>query len=58
MKMQYSRNDVEFIRGQFRVRGDVIEIFPINANYALRIELWGDEIDVIYKIDAFERGYY
>ncbi|WP_302852983.1 excinuclease ABC subunit UvrB [Methanosphaera stadtmanae] len=54
VKMQYSRNDVEFIRGQFRVRGDVIEIFPINANYALRIELWGDEIDVIYKIDALK----
>ena len=54
VKMQYSRNDIEFIRGQFRVRGDVIEIFPINANYALRIELWGDEIDVIYKIDALK----
>ena len=54
VKMQYTRNDIEFIRGQFRVRGDVIEIFPINANYALRIELWGDEIDVIYKIDALK----
>ena len=54
VKMQYSRNDIEFIRGQFRVRGDVIEIFPINANYALRIELWGDEIEVIYKIDALK----
>ena len=54
VKMQYSRNDIEFIRGQFRVRGDVIEIFPINTNYALRIELWGDEIDVIYKIDALK----
>lgn len=54
VKMQYSRNDIEFIRGQFRVRGDVIEIFPVNANYALRIELWGDEIDVIYKIDALK----
>lgn len=54
VEMQYSRNDIEFIRGQFRVRGDVIEIFPINANYALRIEMWGDEIDVIYKIDPLK----
>ncbi|AWX32363.1 excinuclease ABC subunit UvrB [Methanosphaera sp. BMS] len=51
VEMQYNRNDIEFERGKFRVRGDVLEIFPINANYALRIEMWGDEIDVIYKID-------
>ena len=54
VEMQYSRNDVEFDRGRFRVRGDVLEIFPINANYALRIELWGDEIDCIYKIDPLK----
>ena len=52
--MQYNRNDIEFERGKFRVRGDVLEIFPINANYALRIEMWGDEIDVIYKIDPLK----
>ena len=51
VEMQYSRNDVEFDRGKFRVHGDVIEIFPINANYSLRIEMWGDEIDCIYKTD-------
>ncbi len=51
VEMQYSRNDIEFDRGKFRVHGDVIEIFPINANYSLRIEMWGDEIDCIYKID-------
>ena len=51
VEMQYSRNDIEFDRGKFRVHGDVIEIFPINANYALRIEMWGDEIDCIYKTD-------
>lgn len=51
VEMQYERNDIEFIRGKFRVHGDVIEIFPINANYALRIEMWGDEIDCIYKTD-------
>ncbi|WP_455644731.1 excinuclease ABC subunit UvrB [Methanosphaera sp.] len=54
IEMQYSRNDVAFERGQFRVRGDIIEIFPINANYALRIEMWGDEIDVIYKTDPLK----
>lgn len=51
VEMQYSRNDIEFDRGKFRVHGDVIEIFPINANYSLRIEMWGDEIDCIYKTD-------
>ena len=54
VEMQYERNDIEFIRGRFRVRGDVVEIFPINANYALRVELWGDEIDCIYKIDPLK----
>lgn len=54
VEMQYERNDIEFVRGKFRVRGDVIEIFPINANYAIRIEMWGDEIDVIYKIDPLK----
>jgi len=51
VEMQYSRNNIEFDRGKFRVNGDVIEIFPINANYSLRIEMWGDEIDCIYKTD-------
>ena len=54
VEMQYERNDIEFVRGKFRVRGDVIEIFPINASYAIRIEMWGDEIDVIYKIDPLK----
>lgn len=54
VEMQYNRNDIEFERGKFRVRGDVLEIFPINANYALRIEMWGDEIDIIYKIDPLK----
>ncbi|MCD7781609.1 MAG: excinuclease ABC subunit UvrB [Methanosphaera sp.] len=49
--MQYMRNDIEFDRGNFRVRGDVVEVYPINSNYAIRIELWGDEVDAIYKID-------
>ena len=51
VEMQYERNDIEFERGKFRVHGDVLEIYPINANYSLRIEMWGDEIDCIYKTD-------
>ncbi len=51
VKMQYIRNDVSFERGRFRVNGDVIDIYPVNTNFAFRIELWGDEVDAIYKID-------
>src|ERR1700684_2343652 len=40
----YERNDVDFRRGTFRVRGDVIEVYPTYEDYAYRIELWGDEI--------------
>ncbi|MHC4210738.1 MAG: DEAD/DEAH box helicase family protein, partial [Planctomycetota bacterium] len=43
--MQYGRNEVEFQRGQFRVRGDVIEVYPAYEQYAIRIELFGDEIE-------------
>ncbi len=43
--MQYGRNEVEFQRGQFRVRGDVIEVFPAYEQYAIRIELFGDEVE-------------
>ncbi len=49
--MQYERNDIEFARGQFRVRGDVIEINPVHGTPPIRIELFGDEIDVISLID-------
>ena len=45
--MQYERNDVAFERGQFRVRGDVIEINPVTGTPPIRIELFGDEIDAI-----------
>lgn len=54
VNMQYTRNDTAFERGNFRVRGDVIDVYPINANFALRIELWGDEIDALYKIDPLK----
>lgn len=49
--MQYERNDIEFDRGQFRVRGDVIEINPVHGTPPIRVELFGDEIDAISIID-------
>ena len=51
VEMQYERNDYEFTRGRFRVRGDTLEIFPIYEDVALRIEFWGDEIDRIAIFD-------
>lgn len=51
VELQYERSDVDFQRGTFRVRGDVIEIFPSYLDHAYRIELWGDEIDSISSID-------
>ena len=51
--IQYDRNDMDFHRGTFRVRGDVLEIFPANADeYAYRVEFFGDEIDRITEIDT------
>jgi excinuclease ABC subunit B len=47
----YDRNDHDFRRGTFRVRGDVIEIHPTYEDYAYRIELWGDEIESLSQID-------
>ncbi len=53
IEMQYERNDVNFIRNKFRVRGDTVEVFPAGAtsDMALRIEFFGDEID---RISEFE----
>jgi len=51
INIHYERNDIDFHRGCFRVRGDVIEIFPSYLEYAFRIELWGDEIEAISRID-------
>jgi excinuclease ABC subunit B len=51
VRIQYSRNDVSFEQGTFRVRGDSIEIFPAYAEQAIRIELWGDEVERISKIN-------
>ena len=49
--MQYERSHIEFERGTFRVRGDVVEIYPSYQDQAYRVEFWGDEIDGIYTID-------
>ncbi|MCC6284897.1 MAG: excinuclease ABC subunit UvrB [Phycisphaerales bacterium] len=49
--MQYKRADVEFARGSFRARGDAIEIYPAYERYAIRVELFGDEIDRIELIN-------
>ena len=52
VNIQYSRNDVAFDRGTFRVRGDTVEIFPAYEEQGVRVELWGDEIERISKINA------
>jgi excinuclease ABC subunit B len=49
--IQYQRNDIEFKRGVFRVRGDVVDVFPSHAEEAYRIELFGDEVEKIKVID-------
>jgi excinuclease ABC subunit B len=51
IEMQYERNDIDFTRGKFRVRGDVVEIRPAQGNIGIRIELFGDEVDRISLID-------
>lgn len=51
VKIKYERNDYELSRARFRVRGDVLEIFPAYLEEALRIEFFGDEIDAMYRID-------
>jgi excinuclease ABC subunit B len=51
VELQYERSDINFQRGTFRVRGDVVEIYPSYQDLAYRIELWGDEIDSVSTID-------
>lgn len=48
--MQYQRNDIEFVRGNFRVRGDTVEIIPMYEELAVRIEFFGDEIEALYYL--------
>lgn len=51
--IQYERNDIDFKRGTFRVRGDVVEIFPVSRDeHCMRVEFFGDEIDRIREVDA------
>ena len=50
--LNYERNDVDFQQGTFRVRGDTVEIYPMYGRHALRVELWGEEIDRILKVDV------
>ena len=49
--IQYERNDIDFARGRFRVRGDVIEIFPAYEDRAVRVELFGDQVERIMEVD-------
>src|ERR687883_788799 len=51
VELQYERSDIEFDRGSFRVRGDVVEVYPSYQDQAYRIEMWGDEIDSVSTID-------
>src|SRR3981081_1977693 len=51
VEIQYQRNDTSFERGMFRVRGDVVEIYPVYQENALRIEFWGDEVESLSTID-------
>ena len=51
VEIQYERNDVDFKRGTFRVRGDVIEVYPTYEDTAYRIEMWGDQVESLAQID-------
>ena len=56
VEIQYERNDADFARGTFRVRGDVIEVHPSYEENAIRIELFGDEVDELSTIDPLTGG--
>ena len=49
--MQYERNDIDFTRGRFRIRGDTLEVQPACEEVAVRVELWGDEVERIMEVD-------
>ncbi|MDP2661404.1 MAG: excinuclease ABC subunit UvrB [Dehalococcoidia bacterium] len=49
--MQYERNDYNFVRGKFRLRGDTLEIYPAYEEIAVRVEFWGDEVERIMEVD-------
>src|SRR5207237_7502380 len=52
VEMRYERNDMNLVRGKFRVRGDTIEVHPAYEEFAVRIELFGDDIERITKVDT------
>ncbi|HET7505001.1 MAG TPA: excinuclease ABC subunit UvrB [Kofleriaceae bacterium] len=57
IELQYERNDVDFHRGTFRVRGDTVEVFPAyEADTAIRIEWWGDQVEAVSEIDPLRGG--
>lgn len=51
LDMQFERNDINFHRGTFRVRGDTVDVFPANSETALRLEFWADDVERILEID-------
>ncbi len=54
VEIQYTRSDLDFRRGTFRVRGDTVEIFPAYADTAVRAELWGDAVEALWEIDPLK----
>ena len=54
VEIQYTRNDLDFKRGTFRVRGDTVEIFPAYADAGVRAELWGDAVEALWEIDPLK----
>ncbi len=52
VEMQYERSNIQFERGNFRVRGDIVELYPSYQDEAYRVEFWGDEIEGVYTIDS------
>jgi len=54
VEIQYQRNDMDFRRGTFRVRGDVVEIFPAYDDLGVRVELFGDEVEALWQIDPLK----
>ena len=55
VEIQYERNDIEFGRGTFRVRGDIVEVVPSYEEHALRIGLFGDEVDELRLVRSADR---
>ncbi|HSD52278.1 MAG TPA: excinuclease ABC subunit UvrB, partial [Candidatus Methylomirabilis sp.] len=54
VEIQYQRNDLDLHRGTFRVRGDVVEIFPAYEDTAVRVELFGDEVEALWQLDPLQ----